>query len=385
MDHAILSPSASGRWTICTPSARLELNFPDTESDAAREGTLAHAIAEKLLKSGSHLLELKDWQTFKDQEFYTQAMYEYVQDFVNYIFEHKQKKLKSWHSPERKIDLSFIVPESFGHIDEPFVVGNTLHIFDLKYGKGVEVSAIENTQLKIYALGMLEELDGVFDLETVILHIYQPRLNNISEFKIPVKDLKKWGEEFLRPRALLAFAGEGDFVAGPHCHFCKAQPKCKAIFDYNSKIAALRFEDHTLLDDTEMAEVFLKLKVFKNWIKSISDYMLLEALKGHDWPGLKLVEGSSKRKYGDPSTIEKTLLTELHISNMHKPKELLNFEEMLKLIGKEAFEQHITPNLIMPRGKPTVVSANDKRPVFADAATVFADGFKLEEDNEDEY
>src|ERR1700761_3798260 len=180
MDHAILSPSSAGRWLKCTPSARLELDFPDTESDAAREGSLAHSIAEVLLKSRSHLLSIKDWKYFKEQEFYTAAMYEHVQGFYNYINEHRNNKQKNWLTVERKLDLSEYAPESFGTSDAGLIVGTSLHIFDLKYGKGVEVSAIDNSQLKLYALGALSDYGNAFDIETIIMHIYQPRLSNIS-------------------------------------------------------------------------------------------------------------------------------------------------------------------------------------------------------------
>lgn len=376
MDHAILSPSGSGRWLKCSRSARLELQFPDQESDFAKEGTLAHEIAERLLKSGEYLLSIADWKYFQKQEFYTEAMYEYIQGFVNYVYEHKNPNLKNWHSPERKVDLSRYIPESFGRIDEPLIAGDTLHIFDLKYGKGVEVSAENNSQLKIYALGMLDIIEDVFEVNKVVLHIYQPRMNNISTFEITVADLVKWGEEYLIPRAMLAFHGKGDFVPGAHCQFCRAQAVCKALAAFNNELAAARFEDHTLMNDDELMTIISNRKIFLSWIKAVSEYTLLEALKGKLWPGYKLVEGRTKRKYANPEAIEKELLSELRISNMHRPKELLNFEDMQKLIGKDNFEKHIEPYLITPRGKPTLVPEKDKRKVFADAATVFADGFK---------
>lgn len=385
MEHAILSPSAAGRWLKCNRSARLELQFPDVESDFAREGTLAHAIAETLLRAGETLLTLQQYNAFKEQEFYTEVMYEHVQDFVNYIYEHKNLNVKNWHSPERKVDLSTWIPEGFGHIDDPLVAGPVLHIFDLKYGKGVEVSALDNAQLKIYALGMLDELEMIFDLETVVLHIFQPRLNNIPEFEISVTDLKLWGEEVLKPNARRAFDGEGEFLAGEHCQFCRAKAQCRALADYSNEIAALRFEDHTLLTDAELMDIISKKKVIDSWLKAVTIFTITEAINGRVWPGYKVVEGRANRKYSDPGKIEQLLLSELHISNMHKPKELLNLEDMKKLLGKENFGKYIDPNLIKPYGKPALVPESDKRPVFKDAAIAFADGFKLEDDDEEDY
>lgn len=371
MDHAILSPSASGRWLVCNRAARLELQFPDEESDFAKEGTLAHSIAEVLLKSGEYLLTIDKWKYFKEQEFYSEAMYEHVQDFVNYIYEHKNPNVKNWHSPERKVDLSAWVPEGFGHIDDPFVAGNVLHIFDLKFGKGVQVSAQDNSQLKIYALGMLDELEAVFDIDEVHLHIYQPRLNNIDKFVISVEDLKFWGNTVLIPAARLAFDGEGEFVAGDHCHFCRARHQCRALADYNLELAKLRFEDYSLLNDDELMQIFAQRKIFESWIKAVSDFALAQALKGKQWPGYKVVEGRSNRKYKDEDKIAKILLDKLYISNMHKPKELLNLEDMQKLLGKESFDKYIVPNLIKPPGQPALVPLSDDRPVFKDAAKAF--------------
>lgn len=379
MDHAILAPSSAGRWLKCTPSARLELNFPDTDSDASREGTLAHSIAEVLLKSGSHLLSIKDWKFFKEQEFYTQAMYEHVQGFYFYVNSFRDKK-KNWLTVERKLDLSAFAPESFGTSDAGLIVSKVLHVFDLKFGKGVEVSVIDNSQLKLYALGALDNYCDGFDIEKVIMHIYQPRLNNISVFEMTVEELQDWGETYLKPRALLAFAGEGEFLAGTHCQFCKAAVKCRALSEYNLNIAKLRFEDYTILGDDELMSILQGKSIIESWLKKISEYTLAEALKGYIFDGYKLVEGRSNRKYSDEDAITKLLLNELHISNMHKPKELLNLEDMEKLIGNEAFVKYIVPNLIKPPGKPTLVPISDKREVFKDAAKAFNDDY---DDNED--
>lgn len=386
MDHAILSPSSAGRWLTCTPSARLELQFPDSESDFAREGTLAHLVAEALLKSGHAQLDLASWQKFRLMEFYTEAMYEHVQDFANYVYEHIEvntiKAFKRWLSVERKLDLSTFVPESFGTSDALLISHRTLHVFDLKYGKGVPVSAVNNKQLMIYALGALEDFGYMFDIDTVVLHIYQPRLNNISTFEISVEGLVAWGEGVLKPNALLAWEGEGEFVPGDHCQFCRARVRCKALADYNLSIVQSMFEeDPALLKDTELLEIYENRTVITNWIKAVSDYALSEALKGKKWPGFKVVEGISKRVYKDEKLIAQLILKNLYISNMHKPHELLNMGDLEKLIGKEGFIKYVVPNLYKPPGAPTLVYESDEREVYNPVAKAFDDGYtEYEED-----
>lgn len=388
MGHAKLSPSASSRWLTCTPSAHLELNFPNEESEFAREGTLAHAICECLLNgylvSGSPFLTISEWKYFKDQEFYTEAMYEYCQAYASYVlsFFAEGDLLRV----EQKIDLSAFVPESFGTSDSWLfkVKEKHLHVFDLKYGKGVPVSALNNKQLKLYALGILEELLCYYDIETVTLHIYQPRIQNNSDFTISVKELLTWRKE-VEPLALLAFNGEGEFVAGDHCLFCRAKATCRAIAEYNTELVRHDFKDPSLLDDSEVIEIVEREPIFTSWIKAVQKHVLDEALKGKSWPGYKLVEGKSNRVYSDPHLVARTLINNLNIgyvSEIYKPQELLGITELTKKLGTENFAKYVEPLLVKPKGAPTLVPETDKRPVFSNSQNDFNDGYD-ESDNWD--
>jgi hypothetical protein len=385
MAHAILSPSAASRWLTCTPSARLELNFENTESDFAREGTLAHAICECLLNgylaSGSPFLTIAEWKYFKDQEFYTEAMYEHCQAYASYVlsFFAEGDILRV----EDKINLSAFVPESFGTSDSWIYKTATkhLHVLDLKYGKGVPVSADSNKQLKLYALGILEELLCLYDVETVTLHIYQPRIQNNSDFTISVKDLLAWRKK-IEPLAKLAFDGEGEFVAGDHCLFCRAKATCRAIAEYNTELAKHDFKDPNLLDDEEIIEVIERKSIFESWIKAVSEHALSEAVKGKNWPGYKLVEGKADRKYKDENEIVRTLTKHLnfgYVSEIYKPQQLLGITELTKKLGTENFNTYVAPLLIKPKGAPTLVPESDKRSVFSNSQSDFNDGFSEED------
>lgn len=381
MDHAILSPSAATRWLTCTPSARLELNFENVESDYAREGTLAHAICECLLNGylahGSLLLTLPEWKFFKEQEFYTEAMYEHCQAYAAYVLSFFAEG--DMLVVEQRIDLSAFIPESFGTSDswiyKPVV--KHLHVFDMKFGKGVPVSAIDNKQLKIYAGGILEDLLCLYDIETVTLHIYQPRIQNNSAFSISVEGLLAWRKE-IEPLAKLAFDGEGEFIAGEHCTFCRAKATCRAIADYNTELAKHDFKDPNLLDDNEIIEIIQRKSIFESWIKAVSDFALSEALNGKAWPGYKLVEGKSNRVYRDELAIVKILTKNLNfgtLSEIYKPQQLLGITELTKKLGPENFTKYVDPLLVKPKGAPTLVPVSDKRPVFSNSQSDFNDGY----------
>jgi len=385
VSHAILSPSAASRWLTCTPSARLELQFENVESDFAREGTLAHAICECLLngylQSGSPFLTISEWKFFKEQEFYTEAMYEHCQAYASYVlsFFAEGDILKV----EQRIDLRALIPESFGtsdsYIYKPFT--KHLHVFDLKFGKGVPVSAEGNKQLKIYALGILEELLCFYDVETVTLHIYQPRIQNNSDFTISVKELLAWRKE-IEPLAKLAFDGEGEFVAGNHCLFCRAKATCRALADYNTELAKHDFNNPNLLEDAEIIEIIERKGIFESWIKAVAEHALNEALKGKAWPGYKLVEGKSNRQYKDQGEIVRNLLKNLnfgYVSEIYKPQELLGITELTKKLGTDNFAKYVEPFLVKPKGAPTLVPVSDNRPVFSNSQSDFNDGFSEED------
>lgn len=399
--HAVLSPSAASRWLTCTPSSRLEQEFDDSTSGAAREGTLAHSIGELLITFYSGKINRHDYEIGlgnliesdliedpenggKMQEFYCPAMQQHCEDYATYVMEQyaeaKKRTPDAQLYVEQRLDISAYVPECFGTGDVGIISDRVLHGIDLKYGKGVEVSAVDNSQMKVYALGWLEEYGMVYTIDTVRMTIYQPRMGNYSTWEISVTELQEWAETQLRPKAVLAFAGEGDFVPGGHCQFCRAKPTCKALADFNLELAKYDFAVAKSLTDAELSDIYGRKKLFESWLKAVGDHMLREAVhKGKQWPGYKLVEGRSDRVIGDPGTVAASLLTqydELQVYN----KKLKGLGDLEKLCGKTEFAELVAPYLIKPPGSPTLAPDTDKRPAYSSAGRAAAD-FAGEDDS----
>lgn len=370
MSHAVLSPSAASRWLACTPSARLELQFPDSAGAYALEGSLAHELGETILRS--RLKELSTAQLSKKvkelsaNKFYSPELQEYAEGYADFVFVKFTQAQNATSDAvlrvEEQIDLRAYVPEGFGTGDAIILADGTMEIIDLKYGKGVSVSAVENKQMMLYALGALDMFGFMYSVDKVRMTIYQPRIDNISEWEISADELLAWGKNELLPKAAIAFRGEGDFVPGKHCQFCRAKSKCRALAERNLEAAKHEFDEVALLSDEEIAKVLEKLDGIKSWATSIEDYALKAALDGKKFPGFKLVEGRSNRKYSDEKKVADKLAESGYKEEaIYKPRELKGITDMEKLITKKAFSLLLGDLIIKPQGKPTLVPASDKR------------------------
>lgn len=358
MAHAILSASASHRWLMCTPSARLERNFEDITSPYAAEGTEAHALAEKtltgFLKNGTSQVEYP--KNVEMQE----AVQRYVDVCIEKINGARQISKDSQIKVEQRLDFSKWVPEGFGTGDMVIISDEFLEIIDLKYGKGVPVSAINNSQMRLYALGMFDAYGYLYGAEKVRMTIVQPRLDSISTETISVEDLLAWGEE-VKQKAKIAFAGKGEFCAGAHCRFCKARHTCRAHAEYELKNIKEDLQAAEL-EDFEISDILLRAKGIKTWLDGLEAYALGKALDGYDWPGMKLVEGRSNRKITDDSKAV-NILVEAGYSpdDIYKPQALRSITDLEKLCGKKTFSELLSGVIEKPPGKPTLVSEKDKR------------------------
>lgn len=358
MAHAILSASASSRWLHCTPSARLERKFPDASSPYAEEGTLAHAYAERFLN-----LFLKTGKTavvINDNTEMQEAVQAYVNICVEKINEARTASSDAQIKVEQRLDFSRWVPEGFGTGDMVMVSDKYFEIVDLKYGKGVPVSAVSNSQMRLYALGMYEAFGYLYGADEVRMTIVQPRLDSVSTETITVKDLLAWGEE-VKKKAKIAFAGKGDFCAGNHCRFCKARNTCRAHAEYELKNVKEALQTAEL-EDFEISDILLRAKNIKTWLDGLEAYALGKALDGYDWPGMKLVEGRSNRKITDDVIAANNLLNAgFSAEEIYKPQTLRSITDLEKLCGKKMFGELMSEVIEKPPGKPTLVSADDKR------------------------
>lgn len=360
--HAILSASSSHRWLNCNPSARLEQEFADRETDAAAEGTAAHALCEHKLRRALKMRSKKPITPYDCDEMdaYTDAYVEFVMEA---LAEAKQECKDPLVLIEQKLDFSCYVPDGYGTGDCLIVADKLLHIIDFKYGQGVLVDAEQNPQMMLYALGALRLFDSLYDITEVSMSIFQPRRENVSTWTISVDDLLDWAETTLKPKAELAFKGEGEYTPGSWCQFCKAAVKCRARAEAKLQLARYEFAMPPLLSDEEIEDILLKLDDLTKWANEITAYAQDAAVNhGKVWRGFKLVESRTNRRYTD----EEAVAQAANAAGYHDiyKKSLIPITEMERLMGKKTFAEVIGSLVEKPKGRPTLVPASDKRPAI---------------------
>ena len=358
--HALLSASSSHRWLNCNPSARLEQEFADRETEAAAEGTAAHALCEHKLRRALKLQSKKPVSPYDCDEMDT-----YTDGYVQFVLETIAEVRQACKDPivliEQRLDFSCYVPDGFGTGDCVIIADKSLHIIDFKYGQGVVVEAERNPQMMLYALGALRLYDSLYDMEEISMTVYQPRRENISTWRMPMGELLSWAELELKPKAMLAFEGKGEYLPGPWCVFCRAAVKCRARAEEKLKLARYEFAKPPLLADEEIESILCKLDDLTRWANELSAYAQDTAVnQGKQWRGFKVVEGRSNRKYTDEEAVEVAACSAGY-KDIHK-KTLLPITEMEKLMGREDFHSILGPFIYKPPGKPTLVPLADKRP-----------------------
>lgn len=358
-EHAILSASGSHRWLACTPSARLEQEFSDTDSTASLEGTAAHSLAEHKLKK-----KLKMQSTRPNTIYDNDEMEMYTDDYSDYVVEQYTKAKRYDENAkvliEQRLDFSCYVPEGFGTGDAVIVSKGKLHIIDLKYGLGVLVNAEKNPQMMLYALGALRKYEKEYEIKKVKLTIFQPRRENVTTWETTTAALKKWANKILRPKAEMAYRGTGKYEPGAHCQFCKAAIKCRARAEEKLKLAKEEFKKPPLITDNEIECVLAKIPDIKKWCDDIMEYALEKALNGKKWEGFKIVAGRGTRKYLNEEAVVEAL-NKAGYYDIYK-KSLLPITEMEKLMTKKIFSEVLGKLVCKTEGKPTLVSLDDKRP-----------------------
>ena len=360
--HAILSASSSHRWMNCTPSARLEREFADRETEAAAEGTAAHALCEHKLRRALKMRSRKPVSKYDCDE-----MDAYTDGYVEFVLEQLTQAKLECADPlvliEQRLDFSCWVPEGFGTGDCLIVADKLLHIIDFKYGQGVLVDAEENPQMMLYALGALRLFDSLYDISEVSMSIYQPRRENVSTWTISVDELNAWAENVLKPKAELAHKGEGDYLPGPWCQFCKAAVKCRARAEEKLQLARFEFAPPPLLSDEEIEEILGKLDDLTKWASEIQAYAQDAAINhGKVWQGFKLVATRTNRRYTDEEAVIQAA-KEAGYTDIFK-KSLIPITEMEKLMSKKEFNRILGSLVEKPQGRPTLVPNTDKHPAL---------------------
>nr|DAR25081.1 MAG TPA: PD-(D/E)XK nuclease superfamily protein [Caudoviricetes sp.] len=372
--HALLSASGSHRWMACPPSARLEECCQNKESDAAKEGTVAHELCELKVKVQlGEDVSMSEYEALKENPLFTKEMDACTNIYADYCID-TAKEEKGLPIIEVELDLSAYIPEGFGTVDCVIVSEKTLHIIDFKYGRGVDVSPVENSQLMIYALGAYDLYSSFYDFENVKLTIVQPRLSaEPKTWECSIQDLLDFGER-LKPVASLAFKGGGEFAPSEHtCLFCKAKYTCRARADKNLSTMFLQEKDPYTLSNDEIGEILAKVADFPKWIKDLEDYALEQLLSGNEIKGYKAVEGRSSRVWSD----EKKAF-EVIIEDGTEEKDLyettpLSLAKIEKLLGKKKFASLVGEYVTKSQGKPTLTLSSDIRPSIQDVKSMFTE------------
>ena len=380
--HALLSASKADRWIHCTPSARLEERVPDTPSVYAAEGTVAHAKAEEKLRNwmdGHPRKKVKCPDGEMDEA--TTAYRDYIQE----IYNAEQKYSKDAKVfVEVQLDLSQWIPGGFGTADCVIVSDNCLHVIDFKYGKGVAVNAEHNPQLLLYAAGAIQIYELTYAFDTVQLHIFQPRLDSISEWETTVDNIKDWLISTVAPAAEQAIDGQGDPHPGAWCKFCKVKANCRARAEMVMATAAAEKRlDGYLLTDQEIAALLPQLTPISDWCADLKEYATNEALAGTHYEGYKLVEGPSRREITDEPAAKETLVSHGFSLDQITKTSLLGISSLEKLVGKKELSAILEKYIEKPPGAPVLVPVTDKRMELKTAAALEAFSEDLDKKEEE--
>ena len=368
-NHAYLSASASHRWMACPPSARLCAQEDDRTSEYAIQGSCAHELGQFLVEQALGR-ECRD--PTEDLTYYNAEMQEAAEAYRDFVMEQVNAAKALCREPlvcvEQTLDYSKWVQHGYGTGDCVIVADGMLHVIDLKFGVGILVEADHNSQLMCYALGALDTFGCLYDFDRVRLSIFQPRRDNVDTWETSKAELLRWAEEILAPVARLAYKGEGEFKAGDHCQFCKVKATCRKRAEYAMELARFDFTDPPTLDEDEIAGILPRIDTLVSWAEDVKAWALQQALSGVTYPGWKLVEGRSNRKYSDEAAVA-AVVTKAGFDPFEK--KLLGITSMQKQLGKKRFDELLSGLIVKPQGKPVLVPETDKRPVFNTAADDF--------------
>ena len=367
--HAYLSASSSHRWLACPPSAKLCAQEEDRGSPYAMQGTCAHELGQYLLEKA---LGRQTRDPTEDLDYYDAEMQEAAEAYCSFVMEQVEAAKALCKDPlvcvEQTLDFSKWVEHGFGTGDAVLVADGLLHIIDLKYGVGIVVEADHNSQMMCYALGALDTFGDLYEIDRIRMTIFQPRRENVDTWEIGKDELLRWADEVLAPTAKLAYDGEGEFHAGEHCQFCKIKATCRKRSEYAMELAKYDFADAPTLDDAEIAAILPQIDTLVSWAEDVKTFALQQALAGERFPGWKLVEGRSNRKYTDEAAVA-AVVTKAGYDPYEK--KLLGVTAMTKQLGKKKFDELLSGLVIKPQGKPVLAPETDKRPEFNTAANDF--------------
>lgn len=383
--HALLSASSAERWLNCPPSARLNAEIEDKGSEYAAEGTLAHSMCEIKLTGYISAIPKRTTNSklnkLKKDELYQSEMDGYTDDYLNYV---KEITIGlpgvAMIRVEEQVDYSDYAPEGFGTADCLILYGDELHVLDFKYGRGVEVSAEDNPQLKLYALGAMKKFAFLYAVKNVVLHIVQPRIGNFSRWETTAAELRAWGE-CIKPIAQLAYEGKGDFNSGSFCRFCKLSATCRKRSEDNLALAQFEFrkpaelthDGSPALTDEEIGRALTLGSQLKKWYDDLEKYALGMIISGKKYDGWKAVEGRGSRNFTNPNDVP-NILEKMGLSpDLAYERAILSPAKLESVVGKKDFADYFSGIVEKSKGKPTLAPQSDKRPDYVSGTTAAED------------
>lgn len=396
-NHATFSPSAAEKWINCPGSVHMASLFPSTSTPAAKEGSLAHELAahliegrncsdscpiEELYAEEAAAIEKKVVEFYKENPELPDTfenMNRTIEPYIDYVFrEYQETVIKDPAAvllTEQRVDFSSVVPGGYGTSDVVIIGGGRVTVIDLKYGKGVPVSARDNPQIRLYALGAINAFDLVYEFDRVKMVIYQPRLDSVTEEEIPVDELKAWAEAVVKPAAEKALSDNPPYHPGEWCssHFCPGAGVCRARADFVLGLERHSGKDPALLTDAELSDALARLETLQDWAKKLNNYALGEIQTGHPIPGWKIVEGASKRRYSDEDKVAAAAIKAGYKKALLYKSSLIGITEMEKLMGKKQFKEVLGALIVKPAGAPKLAPESDSRPAFNSAKADFED------------
>lgn len=348
-------------------------------SEYAKEGSFAHSLAETYLAHHLGLIKKSEFnkrlKKLKQDSFYNQELDDYVNVYVDFaiekINEARARTADAVVLLEMKLDYSEWVPSGFGTGDLVLVSDDVLEVIDMKFGRGIEISAIDNSQMRLYGLGALNQFGCLYTINTVRMTIVQPRLESISTDEVTVDDLMYWATNTVMGAAEKAWKGEGEFLPGDHCRFCRVRATCRARAEANTRLACYDFQEPPLLTDEEIVEVLDAADEYLRWISDVQAFALDQAANhGKQWAGYKLVEGRSVRKYVDETKVAKALQAAGYSEDQIFEKVLLGITKMEKAVGKKQFNELLAGLVEKPPGKPKLAPESDRRSALKSTAEI---------------
>ncbi len=371
--HALLSASGAHRWLACTPSARLEAQVPESTSTYAEEGTVAHAVAEVTTRFALGEIDQNAFDAalaeFEGNEYYNEEMQEHADAYADFVVKTLAEAKKVCADPvvilETRLDYSKWVPEGFGTGDCVIIAEPVLNVIDFKYGKGKRVAASDNPQMQLYGLGALTEYGDLYDIDTIRMTIFQPRLSGTMDTaEKSVKELLDWAKKTVKPKAKLAFKGEGEFAPSEEvCKFCRAKEQCRARTEKNLELFD-ESPDPLLISADEAGEILAKADDIEAWLKDLRNLVTSALTAGEEVTGWKMVEGRSNRRFSDEDKVAEAMKAAGYDEALLYERKLITLTKMEKDFGKKKVGEILKDLIVKPMGAPTLAPESDKRPPY---------------------